>query len=225
MIYTRPDWAVPGCLPRESKVGEVCPLLKEKINIIPQEEWADHIGDVSLKHFVKSILMQGRISSCAAEATTQAVMTCRVFEGKPHVLLNPWTLYCFTSGGRDRGSTLDENLQQAREVGILPDSIWPRSQHAWNEKPPMEFFEEHAIKIGEFAEPDSINAFGSGLIGGYGGVYARDVHALFAHELLNNLRFGYTNSYDSDWGDNGQSQEALSVIEWRYGAFFVLNTV
>ncbi len=225
MNYARPEWAVPGCLERKTKVGECCPLLREKVNIIPQEEWADHIGEVTLKHFVKSILMQAGDNSCASEATTQAMMTCEAFEGKPHVLLNPLTLYCFTSGGRNRGSTLDENLIQAREVGILPDSIWPRAEHAWNEKPPLDLFKEHAHKIGEFADADSTQEFGSGLIAGYGGVYARRVHALFAHELLNEMRFGFTNSYDYDWGDKGQSQEALSVIEWKYGGFFVLNTV
>ncbi len=225
MDFSRPDWAVLGCLDRETKVGECCPLLRESVRIIPQEEWADHIGDVTLKHLVKSILMQARDSSCASEATTQGVMTCEAFEGKPHVLLNPLTLYCFTSGGRNRGSTLDANLRQAREVGILPDSIWPRAEHAWHEKPPTELFEEYAHKIGEFADTNSIEEFGSGLIAGYGGVYARNVHALFAHELLPKMRFGYTNSYDYNWGDKGQSQEALAVIEWRYGGFFVLNTV
>ena len=225
MDYSRPEWAVPGCLDRETKVGECCPLLRDRIKIIPQDEWADYIGQVSLKQFVWMTINQLRRSSCASAAVTGAVMDCEAFEGKPQVDLNHETVYSFVSGGRDRGSSLDANLRHARDVGILPNSIWPRAEHAWNEKPPLELFKEHGHRIGEFADTNSIEEFGSGLLAGHPGVYARRVHALFAHELLNDRRFGYTNSYGEKWGDNGQAQESLSVIEWRYGGFFVLNTI
>ncbi len=222
--YETPSWAKPGCLPRETKVGEYCPTLDSSIKIIPMREWSDLVGEVSLRPFVKTILHQNGFNSCATDAVTQAVQASETFAGKPHVLLNPWTLYCFTSGGRDRGSTIDGNLRQARDVGILPESVWPRNGpngHAWHEKPPLELFAEHAHKIDEFFDITSIDQFGTGLLQGFPQVYGRRVHALMGNELLSERDFGFTNSYGIEWGDQGHGREALSGIEWQYGAFAV----
>ena len=222
-IYGQPEGQACGCLPRETKVGEICPLMAEHIDVIPQEEWPEHIGDVSLKPSVGPIFSQGRVSSCAAEATTQAVVTSRAWAGLPEILLNPWTLYCFVTT-RDNGSSLDANLKRARDVGILPDRVWPRSEHAWNDRPPVDLFEEHAVKIDEFYDLNSIDEFGTAQLVAHAIVYARKVHALMACELRNRRRFAFANSWGANWGDNGFGEESLSVIEWRYGAFAVRTT-
>ncbi len=222
-IYGQPEDQACGCLPRETKVGEICPLMAEHIDVIPQEEWPDHIGDVTLKPCVGPIFSQGRVSSCASEATTETVQTDGSFSGRPQVMLNPWTLYPFVTS-RDNGSSLDANLKRARDVGILPDKVWPRSQHAWNDRPPQSLFDEHAVKIDEFFDITSVDEFGTALLLNFPIVYARKRHALMACELRPRRRFVFANSWGANWGDEGFGEESLSVIEWHYGAFAVRTT-
>jgi hypothetical protein len=148
------DHAIPGCLPRKFRPGERCPMLGEQIKIIPSGEWdaaAKDLGD-SLPQHITHVLDQDGVGSCATEATAGSVMLSRSVAGMESVLLNPWSIYATTSGGRDGGSAIDDNLAFAREYGICPESIWPRSK-GWRAKPSAEAMEEaKKFKIVEFYE-------------------------------------------------------------------------
>src|SRR3972149_2289686 len=129
-----PKGIVRGCLPRKSRPGEWCPMASERIKLVPRADWAGLAKELHLRQFVRAVLDQDGAGSCATESPTGAAMISRAFAGLPHVLLNPWFIYHTTSGGRDNGSSIDENLAFAREHGIAPESIWPRSE-GWRAAP------------------------------------------------------------------------------------------
>ena len=222
-----PEGMATGCLPRDSRYGELCAKLEDSIDIVPRDKWTDIIGDVDLRPYVLQIFSQGSVGSCATESTSQAATICREVMGVPSVLLNPWSLYAFTSGGRDRGSNIDRNLERARDIGILPESVWPRrgdNKHAWNQKPPTNLFDDHAIKIGEFFDMATIDEVGSALLKGFPVVYGWSGHSCVLTSLRDRNTAVYANSWGSSWGDNGFGTIALNKINFGYGAFAVRTT-
>jgi hypothetical protein len=145
-----------GCLPRRSRVGEVCPLLADHINVIPRDEWAQYIGEVELSIYVRKIKDQNGVGSCATESTAQGVEIVRSFAGLPWVELNPWFIYATSSGGVDRGSNIDTNLEFVRQYGVAPESVWPRSR-GWRTKPSADAYEAaKAFRIDEFYDVTSV---------------------------------------------------------------------
>src|SRR3990167_6970383 len=122
------DFIVPpgkatGCLWRKRRVGEFCPIFSERSEVLPQDEIRRVLAlrkaaGIRSRQFIKEILDQDGAGSCATESTTQGLMTTRVLQNLPHVKLNPWFMYHTTSGGRDQGSSIDEDLQFARDVGV-----------------------------------------------------------------------------------------------------------
>lgn len=214
---------IAGCLPRESKPGEVCPLYSEKIKTIPIREWGDVLSDpnrVLLRPSVPVILSQGSIGSCSAESATQTIMTCRSFHGQPFTLLNPWHLYHFSSGGRDGGSNIDTNLRYLRDQGVAPESVWPRSK-GFRARPSAESMEAaKAYRILEFFDIQTVEEFGSALMLGYTVSYGRRGHSIMGVEVIDEKSFRFVNSW-GDWGDGGFGVERFSGINWGYGAWAV----
>lgn len=212
-----------GCLPRASKVGVCCPLFGERVPVIRKEEWQDIIGNVELTSLVHKIKDQDGVGSCATESTTQAVEITRAFDGFPWVELNPWSIYCFTSGGQDRGSSIDENLVHVRQYGICPESVWPRSK-GWQTKPTAEAMEAAKLfKIQEFYDCTTTEEIGTALLLGFAVVYGWNGHSCVLTELLsaNPATAKYANSWAPSWGDNGFGTINLSSINFAYGAFAV----
>jgi hypothetical protein len=194
--------------------------MADMIEIIPRDKWAGLIGQVDLRPQVKVVLDQGNVGSCATEACTGAVMICRSTAGLPHVLLNPWSIYRVTSGGRDQGSSIDENLQFARDVGILPESYWPRSK-GWKATPPQGW-EAIANKnrIKEFYDCGNIPQVGSALLYGFSVPFGWQGHSCVLTKLVSPKEAEYLNSW-GDWGDQGFGRIKLSSINFGYGAYCV----
>lgn len=217
-----PPGFVPGCLPRSSRPGEVCPMANEHIEIIPRSEWAALAAQITLRPFVKTVLNQGNVGSCATEATAGAVMICEAFAGKPFTLLNPWFIYQQTSGGRDRGSAIDDNLAFARDKGIAPESVWPRSK-GWRTKPSAEAFEAaKAHRILEFYDISSIDEMVSALLKGFPVVYGSNGHAVTKIAHLDENKGLDLNSWGTSYGDKGFGVWATyRAVNWNYGAFAV----
>jgi hypothetical protein len=219
-----PQGQATGCLPRDSKYGEICAKLEDSIDIISRDKWGDLIGDVLLRPYVYQIFSQGSVGSCATESTSGAWSIINEVAGKPSVLLNPWSLYAFTSGGRDRGSNVDRNLERARDVGILPESIWPRrgpNKNPWNRKPPAELFDKHACRIDEFYDIASIDEVGTALLRGFPVVYGWSGHSCVLTSLRDRNTAVYANSWGTSWGDKGFGTISLNKINFGYGAFAV----
>ena len=142
---------------------------------------ADLIGSVELRSCVTTIKDQDGVGTCATESTTQAVEIVRRFEGQEYVELNPWSIYWYTSGGRDSGSSIDDNLAYVREKGICPESLWPRSK-GWKSRPSAEAMEAALqYRIDEFYDVTTIAEAGTALLLGFPVVFGWQGHSLRAH--------------------------------------------
>jgi hypothetical protein len=204
-------------------VGVCCPLFGERVPVIRKEEWQDIIGDVELTSLVRKIKDQDGVGSCATESTSQAVEITRAFDGMPWVELNPWSIYCFTSGGRDNGSSIDENLVHVRQYGICPEAVWPRSK-GWSAKPDKDAMEAAKLfKIDEFYDLTTTEEIGTALLLGFAVVFGWNGHSCVLTELLSASpsTAKYANSWSPQWGDEGFGTINLSSINFQYGAFAV----
>jgi hypothetical protein len=211
-------------LPRSSKVGARFPLFSEHIDVIAQSDWKDYPG-VSMRPFVKEILDQGQVGSCATEGTAQSLMIARAFAGLEHVSLNPWFIYHHTNGGRDAGSSIDDNLAFAMEHGIAPASVWPRSK-GWQTKPSEEAYAE-ALKyrVTEVYDVTSVVEMVSALLKGFAVVYGANGHCVVKVEHQTEQKGLDVNSWGTSWGDHGFGVWATyRQVNLAYGAFAVRTT-
>lgn len=220
-ILIIPDGKKTGCKPRMSKPGQWCPLFGEKVPTIPVGEWENLIGEIELRSCVTNIKDQDGVGSCATESTSQAVEIVRKLEGQEYVELNPWSIYSTTSGGRDQGSSIDENLIYVQAHGICPESVWPRSK-GWSAKPSAEALEVAKLyKIEEFYDISTVAEVGTALLLGFPVVFGWSGHSCVLTQLLSTTTAEYANSWAPSWGDAGFGQIKLSAINWSYGAFAV----
>ena len=223
---TIPPGKAKGCLPRTTRFAQKCLAFSDSIEVIPRAKWADLIPkQPGLRECVTEIFDQDGVGSCATEATTQAVQIARAFAGRQWVQLNPWYLYHTTSGGRDNGSSIDENLEFARESGIAPMEVWPR-ENGWKATPSAEAVDAAKdYRLDEYFDIGSIEEFGTALLLGMPVVYGRKGHALCAVRLQDKNTILYANSWDASWGDRGFGEDALSSVNFKYGAFAVRTVV
>jgi hypothetical protein len=214
-----------GCLPRRSKPGEWCPMLRDTIDVIPEAEWEQWTGKISLRPHVKHVLDQDGVGSCATEGATGTVMIDRSVRGLPDVLLNPWFLYFHTSGGRDQGSSIDENLQFLRDKGVASEAVWPRSK-GWQAKPSEEAYAD-ALKyrILEFYDITTIPEMVSALLRGWPVCYGAEGHCVVKIEHLDKSKGLDLNSWSTSWGDKGFGVWATyKAVNFNYGAWAVRTT-
>jgi len=214
-----------ACLPRESKPGQICPMFRSKIQVIDRRDWADLAGKVSLQPHVKQVLDQGQVGSCAAESSVQALMIARAVAGQPDIQLNPYFVYHHTSGGRDRGSSIDSNLRFLRDKGCAPLSIWPRSK-GWQQGPDEQVYRQaKKFKILEFYDIETVDEMVSALLLGFPVVYGARGHAVCKVAHIDNLKGLDVNSWGTKWGEDGFGVwSPYSGIGWNYGAFAVRTT-
>lgn len=216
-----PPGKATGCRPRASEPGEWCPLARERIDIIPQGDWPEFIDGIDLRPHVNHIKDQKSVGSCATESTTLADEIVRDLCGWPFERLNPWFVYYHTSGGRDRGSSIDENLRFVRERGVAPASVWPRSK-GWRAEPSEEAYEAaRDYRILEFYDIENIRELGSALLLGFPVVFGWQGHSCVFTSLIDSDTGEYANSWSPQWGDKGFGRLKLSLVNWNYGAFAV----
>lgn len=174
-----------------------------------------------MRPYVNQILDQNGVGSCATESTTQGEMIAREFGNQPFELLNPWFIYHHTSGGRDRGSNIDSNLVFARDKGIVPESVWPRSK-GFRAKPTAAAYEA-ALKyrIEEFFDITSVEEVGTALLSGMAVVFGWSGHSCIMTSLKSETTAEYANSWAPTWGDKGFGTIRLASINWSYGAFAI----
>lgn len=217
-----PKGRKPLCLPRKTSFGRCFAPASEKIKLIPRSKWAEYAGRISLRPFVKTILDQDGVGSCATEASGQSVMVARALAGLPHVDLNPWFIYQKTSGGWDRGSSIDENLEFILKNGIAPESVWPRDK-GWQTKPSDAAYEAAlAFRDIEVFDIASIDEMVSALLTGCAVVYGSKGHAVVKIEHLDDDKGLDVNSWGTDWKDGGFGVWAsYRAVNFSYGAFAV----
>lgn len=215
-----PDGRPRGCNPRKSRPGEWFPMASERIAIVPRSEWAARAKEISLRPFVKTVLDQDGVGSCATEGAAQAIMIARAFAGLPHVALNPWSIYATTSGGRDAGSSIDENLRFIQQYGCCPMDAWPRSK-GWRAKPDAAAMREAAkYKAIEVYDIASVDEMVSALLTGFAVVYGANGHCVVKVQHLDESKGLDVNSWSPSWGDEGFGVWATyRAVNWAYGAW------
>lgn len=219
-----PEGKRTGCLARKSQFGNVSKVFAESdIPLIPRDQWAALLPTITLRPQVQKIKDQNGYGSCATESTTQAVEIIAAQRGEPWIELNPLFIYHETSGGSDGGSSIDENLVFARDKGIAPESVWPRSK-GFRATPTAEAIAA-ALKhrIVEFFDIENVDEFGSALLAGFPVVFGYSGHSICAVSLKSPTQIEYANSW-GDWGDAGFGVLSFSSIVWGYGAFAVRTT-
>ncbi len=89
--------------------------------LIPRSQWQP----VRFRGFFPEIKNQQNIGMCNCSATGNVVEACRRLAGLAHVDLSAGDLYRRVSGGVDRGSLLEDALQETMTNGIAPVSDVP----------------------------------------------------------------------------------------------------
>jgi len=211
---------------RVSAPGEFFPKAMDKIDVFSDEQIREMLKNPNrpkMRKKVPVIFDQDGVGSCAWEACTQAITTCRAIANQPFVLFNPWFGYGYTND-RDNGSSIDENLRVAMVRGIAPESLHPRSK-GWNSNPSDEAVQK-ALEFKPLEVYDVTNAreFKSALLQRFVVVYGRSGHAITAVELEDFDEICYANSW-GNWGDNGFGHERLSrSVNYGYGAWAIRST-
>jgi len=208
-LYDGPTGTKPGLLPRESKPGELCGLLSEKIKILSAGERIELIHErkdrgINMLSCLDDILDQNGYGSCASEEAVQACMMIRAFQGLKHIKLSPQSVYPFVNGGRDNGSNIEANWTRIREFGVLPMEVWPRG-NGYRKQPPQELFDEFGVKSGEFYDvvgSDYKEQMATAMLLNYVVGYGRRGHALAGFEMIDAYRFWFAQSY-GNWNGGG----------------------
>jgi hypothetical protein len=196
-------------------------MAADRIKIIPEAYWDALAAQITLRPFVKTVLYQGRVGSCAAESSVQSLMIARAIAGLPHVVLNPYFVYHTTSRGRDGGSSIDDNLAFLMRYGCAPESVWPRSK-GWQTEPSAEAVAAALeFRIDEFFDVASVPEMVSSNLDAFPVVFGAQGHAICAVAHKGSYPL-IVNSYDVSWQDGGFGKWVnYSGINWSYGAFAV----
>lgn len=213
-----------GCLPRVTRFGDCCAPMADSIEVIPRDQWAEIIAanpDLNARNHVKKIKDQDGIGACATFSTAQGTEMIRSMSGVEWVELNPFSIYRVTSHGRDQGSSIDENLEFARDIGILPESYWPQSK-GWRATPPDGWEQVAAsFRIHEFYDIGTVDEVGTALLNALPVVFGWRGHSCVLVGLKSPTEAEYANSWKETWGDKGFGTINLNEINFRYGAFAV----
>jgi hypothetical protein len=189
------------------------------VRLIPESDWPDIIAQqkaagASPKNYVWDILDQDGDGSCAAESKDGSIMCVREMSNQERVLFNPLGTYHTTGGGRDNGSSLQDNIRFAQDFGCFPESVWPRSK-GYKTKPSDEAYDAaKAYRLRESVQITDRISMCSWLLQGLPVYYSYDGHAIFAVEAIDSSRFWYANSWDESWGDHGFGTMSYSSVLW-----------
>lgn len=197
------------------------------IDVLAPRDWPDlieHPERTPPDKYVAGIFNQGSNGSCASESACGSVMCRRQQDGQHPVKLSPLFVYGRVNGGRDAGSSLDENISFMQKYGSPSMSVWPRS-HGWREKPSDEAYrdalqyrllDDGVLRVRNWAEFATLVLLGIPVYFGYSG------HAIFSGNIVSATRLEYVNSW-GNWGNNGRGTLSSSSIYWGYGAYGILS--
>jgi len=224
-----PSWVKPG-IKKEStservaklRIMDRCNPVRDRIEIIPEEHWdtyKDLHGHVKKSSRYRYTLDQDGIGSCAAESAAGIKGALDARQGFPKVVYNPWSMYWYTSGGRDNGSVIGHNVEYLRDNGICPEEVWPRSK-GWRAEPGGEakriakFF-----RIEEFFYVENTKELVSALLQGYEVHGGYSGHAVAFTQYAGRGNINFKNSWGEGWGDGGFGTLSLSRVYFPYGCY------
>jgi hypothetical protein len=190
--------------------------------IVPDQFWDELCQTEAHKYqrerIAKPIYDQNSTGSCAAESSNGGLNAIYSRMGQPLVLFNPLFVYHTTSGGRDSGSVIGDNVEFLIEYGACPEEVWPRHK-GFKATPPQEAYDVAAFfRLLEAFYVETIPEFVSGLLKDYVIHFGYSGHAVLADRYLGGGRIEYKNSW-GNWGDAGFGTLATSNIYFAYGAY------
>ena len=203
-------------------------LEEAGIKVVPLSEWPERIAELSSakawpNSHVWTVFNQGSVGSCASEALCGAMQVLRAIEGQQKIVFNPYGVYGRVNGGRDAGSSLQDNLSFIQQYGCFPEDVWPRSK-GWRAEPTKEAYEAaKAYRLKEAATVRNREEFGSAVMDGHPVYCGYPGHAIFGVEIIDQNRFWYMNSWGPNWGINGRGTLSFSQVAWYYGAYAILT--
>jgi hypothetical protein len=190
--------------------------------IIPDQFWDELCQTAAHKYqrerIAKPIYDQNSTGSCAAESANGGLNAIASRMGQPLVLFNPLFVYHTTSGGRDNGSVIGDNVNFLLENGACPEEIWPRHK-GFRAKPSSEAYEiAEFFKLLEAFYVETVAEFVSALLKDYVIHFGYSGHAVLADRYLGKGRIEYKNSW-GNWGDEGFGTLSTRNIYFPYGAY------
>lgn len=211
-----------GSLPAVKEIS----LADAGIRVVPLKEWDDLIQNknrTGLKHWFPGSLDQARSNACAAFGLGGGAMCKRQSKGQAPVRLNPFGMYWNTSGGKDNGSSLADNIAYMQTYGCPSEAVRPVSR-GWKAKPTDEERKDalkyrllEVVRVKDWETYGTLCFYGNPVYSGYSG------HAWFGLEPISTTRLRWQNSWNMHWGDDGTSTLNASNIYWGYGVWGILS--
>jgi hypothetical protein len=213
-----------GLLGRETRYGDgTWTTAESAVPVLPRADWQP----INNSHLVKVVFSQ-LDGHCAANASVQCLACLREQSGQPFVELSPHSLYMQHSRW-GTGSSLDENLRQLRDVGVMTMATFPESKCPRLIIEPSHWTREQRDEAMQYRVLEWYDCDGSFDLGasalqrgmpvviglrwpGGGG------HSVLATDLAkkgNEWAFRGPNSWGASWGDKGFF--ALTESQMRSG--------
>ena len=232
----QPEWD--GILPpgrkrglktdRRSRIMDRCESISTVQELIDEKHWDALSKDDShleKRLWYRCIYDQNGIGSCAAESAAAGKGALDAGQNLRLIIYNPWGPYKITSGGRDQGSNIGDNVEFLRDKGFPPEELHPRSL-GWRASMSAE-----AVRVSklfcilEFFYIENIQQLVSALLqgfcvhGGYSG------HAVDFVQWLGNGKLLFCNSWHESWGDHGFGVLPVDKVYFSYGAYAYKNAL
>ncbi len=228
-----------GSTERTGKFG--CPLFGDRVPVMTWQEIDAAIDAIDaagggLDNFKPYQHDQNGEPSCTSNATCSALEYAMQITLGTCVPLSPISLYRRV-GSRNSGSSVDDNLDEATRVGILPlDCAINRERgisglhphNGYGVSPPSNW----QTIAGEFRAQEvfdirSSQEFFTSLCRGWPVVYGRQGHCIICVRPMRsggNRKGKYLNSW-GNWGDNGFGYDTANQISMGAGWAFAVRSV
>lgn len=213
--------------------------------IIPRSQWKP----VKYSSFLPPVYDQDGIGQCASSACCTTIETAARMAGTPIPKLSAGDLYSRVNGGRDRGSLLEDNLDEAQKGVALASRVpyiwngrkasdaatvaersryriieayWCKDFDAMASALQQGFIVEHGLMWKDNFKPDADGWLPARGVGGGGG------HALCGYGLVKRGEvwgIATRNSWSASWGRGGDCIIPESLFGSNIGGFFAVRVV
>lgn len=237
-VRVPPHGKATGCLPRTTRPGERFAVAEDVEAPIPRDEWSERLAEMvarDRKPWHQVTKDQDGEGSCTSNATSgwYEHMLVDAFGEDAWVETSPISLYRRCASGPNSGSSLDCNLRELCDGGILPTDNAANRERFAHVHPNIGYYtalpagwEETAVEFraDEFLDVTTFDGLVSAILRGRFVVYARASHCILGVSLRYQggvWYLKYLNSWGA-WGADGYGYDSESYVSGSirtYGAF------